>query len=485
MSKAGKYIAFILSIVILTGVFSVSNDPNNVQAAVDRVWSVKMADSVIERDGSISWRYEHGLVLQSLVDLGIETVDQKYYNYVKAKYDSMIGSDGSISGYSKAGYRLDDINPGKTLFELYRVSGDKKYKLAMDKLRGQIDSQPRNGDGGFWHKQIYPNQMWLDGIYMAGPFYAKYDIKYGNSSNLSDVTKQIKLIAEHTYEPSTGLYLHAWDYSKEAAWADPQTGASPVIWGRAMGWYLFAIVDILDLLPENHPDRADILAIYKTMVKGIIKYQDSSTGLWYQVVDKPLASGNWLEASSSCMYVYGIMKGVRKGYIDTSYVTYAQKAYNGIISKFINVDSSGNANLTGTCEGTSVGSNNNYYFGRSKITNDFKGVGPFIYASIEIENYAENPIATPVKTFTNTPAVTVAVTPVPTNENYIIGDVDGNGTFNSIDFAFLRQYLLGIISKFSGTNGNLAADIDKNGSINSLDFAMMRQILLGAKIERG
>lgn len=460
MIKAGKFIALMLSTVILTGVFSfqgiVNNNGKNVQAADNRPWSVKMADSVIARNDSISWRYEHGLVLKALVDLGNEIGDQKYYNYVKSKYDSMISSDGNISGYSKSEYRLDDINPGKTLFELYRVSGDRKYKLAMDKLRSHLDSQPRNGDGGFWHKQIYPNQMWLDGIFMAGPFYAEYDIKFGNSSNLGDITKQIKLIAQHTYQPSTGLYLHAWDYSKKAAWADPQTGTSPVVWGRAMGWYLFAIVDVLDLLPENHQDRAELIEIYRSLVKGIIKYQDPSTGLWYQVVDKAQEQGNWLEASSSCMYVYGIMKGIRKGYIDSCYVKYAQKGYDGVISKFINIDGSGNVNLTGTCEGTSVGSNTSYYYGRAKITNDFKGVGPFIYASMEMEKY--NP-----------------------NEDYIIGDVDGNGVFNSIDFALLRQYLLGIISSFPGAKGNLAADFDKNGTINSLDFAAMRQVLLGMK----
>ena len=311
--------------------------------------------------------------------------------------DSLVNSSGSISGYSMGRYWLDDIATGRLLFIIYDKTKDSRYKKAMDTLREQLDKQPRTNSGGFWHKEAYPYQMWLDGLYMAAPFYTLYGQHFNEPEDFDDVTtNQLILIESHTRDPITGLLYHGWDESKQEGWADPVTGCSPCFWGRAIGWYAMALVDVLDFLPGDHPQRDNVIAIVRRLMAAVVKYQDPATGVWYQVVDQGGREGNYLEASFSCMIVYAMTKSVRKGYIDHSYLYNARTGYDGIIDQFINVNSDGKVNITRTCTGAGLGSlppsipyrdgTYEYYVSIGTRTNDKKAVGPFISASVEIQN---------------------------------------------------------------------------------------------------
>lgn len=351
-----------------------------------------MADSVIRRDVPFAWHYEHGLVLQALEQVRQKSGNDWYADYIKRAIDSVVDASGNIKTYSIEEYNLDQINAGKVLFPLYRAAGEERYRKALLLLREQLKGQPRNHAGGFWHKKIYPHQMWLDGIYMASPFYAEFAKTFSEPADFDDVANQIILIEKHTRDPKTGLLYHAWDESKQQRWANPDTGCSPNFWGRAMGWYAMAIVDVLEWLPPDHPKRDTIIAIFQRMVAALVNVQDRPTGLWYQVLDQGDRAGNYLEASASCMFVYAIAKGVRRGYLENKYLDVARKAYLGILGNLIDIDSRGLVNLNGTCGTAGLGGTPyrdgsfEYYIGERIVTNDYKGVGPFILASIEIES---------------------------------------------------------------------------------------------------
>jgi unsaturated rhamnogalacturonyl hydrolase len=355
-------------------------------------WSVRMADSVIRRNVPYRWHYECGLMYRAIEQVWLQTGDAQYYDYIKRDVDSFVSADGKIKTYSVEEYNLDQINPGRTLFMLYGTTGKEKYKNAMRLLRQQLAGQPRTSEGGFWHKKIYPYQMWLDGIYMASPFYAEFAKTFDEPAAFDDVARQIILIENHTRDPQTGLLYHGWDESKQQRWANPQTGCSPHFWGRAMGWYTMAIVDVLDYLPAAHPRRADILAILQRLSRAIVAVQDEATGLWYQVLDQGQRAGNYLEASASCMFVYALAKAVRQGYLGQAYLDVARKGYQGILDHLIRLDEQGLVNLEKTCGGAGLGGmpyrdgSYAYYISERIVTNDYKGVGPFILASIEMEH---------------------------------------------------------------------------------------------------
>jgi unsaturated rhamnogalacturonyl hydrolase len=234
--------------------------------------------------------------------------------------------------------------------------------------------------------------MWLDGIYMASPFYAAFGQTFAEPAAFDDVARQIILIEKHTRDPQTGLLYHAWDESKQQRWADPQTGCSPHFWGRAMGWYAMAIVDVLDYLPSEHPQREDILAILERLIGALVDVQDESTGLWYQVLDQGQRAGNYLEASASCMFVYALAKAVRQGYLGQTYLDVARHGYQGILDNLLRLDDQGLVNLEKTCGVGGLGGtpyrdgSYEYYISERIVTNDYKGVGPFILASIEMEH---------------------------------------------------------------------------------------------------
>lgn len=356
-------------------------------------WSAQMADSVLKRQPLVSdkWRYEAGVVLSGIQQVWLKTQEQKYYDYIKSNIDPFIGPDGAIQTYRLEEYNLDQINEGKLLFLLYNQTGDERYRQAAYLLRKQLQTQPRTSEGGFWHKQIYPHQMWLDGLYMAAPFLAEFAQTFGEPEGFDEVVRQITLIDRHTRDLQTGLLYHGWDESKRQRWANPETGCSPCFWGRAVGWYMLAIVDVLDFLPQHHPGRESLLAIFERTASALAAVQDKATGLWYQVLDQGDRAGNYLEASASAMFVYALAKGIRQGYIGEKYQAAATQGYQGILERFVEIDTQGLVNLNGICAVAGLGGEPyrdgsfEYYIGEEIATNDYKGVGPFIMASVEME----------------------------------------------------------------------------------------------------
>jgi unsaturated rhamnogalacturonyl hydrolase len=352
-----------------------------------------MADSLIRRHSpeAARWHYEEGLALKAIDQVGRATGAAGYLHFVKDTADLFVGPDGAIRTYRADEYNLDQINPGKVLFPLYRDTGDERYRKAILLLRGQLERQPRTDSGGFWHKQIYPHQMWLDGLYMAAPFYAEYARTFGEPAGLDDVAHQFILAERHTRDPGTGLLYHAWDESRQQRWASPDTGCSPHFWGRAMGWYAMALADALDFFPADHPRRQEILAIFERLAEAVARVQDQATGLWYQVLDQGGRAGNYLEASASCMFAYALARGARLGYLPASSLAAARKGYEGIVRDLISVDADGLLTLDRICAVAGLGGNPyrdgsyEYYVGEPVAANDYKGVGPFILASLEIE----------------------------------------------------------------------------------------------------
>lgn len=362
-------------------------------------WSVRMAESEMVRNPeswqvdfqpSLKWDYCHGLELGAMMDVYDRYGDAKFYEYALAYADTMVNEDGTIKKYKLTDYSLDRINSGKMLFRIYEQTKDDKYKKALDLLRSQFDGQPRNADGVFWHKKVYPNQMWLDGLYMGTPFLAEYAYRNNEPQAYQEVINQIKIVARHTYDPANGLFRHACDVSKREKWADKETGQSQHCWGRALGWYMMAIVDDLDFIPQHEPGRDTVLVILNHIAETLKKYQ-SPEGLWYQVMDKSGEPGNYLESSCSAMFVYSLFKAVRKGYIPSSYFAVARKGYEGILNEFIKVDDNGLVSITKACAVAGLGGKNyrmgdyDYYIHEQIRDNDPKAVGPFILASLEWE----------------------------------------------------------------------------------------------------
>ncbi len=374
--------------IILGGSLMAGCEP---QTPVPAPWSVRMADSVLRRQVPFRWRYEHGLALLAILRVWQRTGEARYLDHVRSAIDPMIGANGGIDTYAVEEYNLDQINPGRVLFPLYGLSGDERYKRALSLLREQLRGQPRTSEAGFWHKKIYPHQMWLDGIYMASPFYAEFAQTFDEPAGFDDVARQLTLIEQHTRDARTGLLYHGWDESRQQRWADPATGCSPSVWGRAMGWYAMALVDVLDYWPLDHAARSTIVAILERLAIAVAAVQDPASGLWYQVLDQGGRAGNYLEASASCMFVYALAKAVRRGYLAGRYAAVAERGYRGVLARLIQVDAQGSVSLTGICGVAGLGGSPyrdgsyEYYVGEPVVTNDYKGVGPFIMASLEME----------------------------------------------------------------------------------------------------
>jgi len=379
--------------------------PQKFSGAPPLEWSHRLADSEMARrgdsltwkpDGKAKWDYTAGLFTLSLLKLNEKTPTNTYVEFTKQAIGSFITSDGKIQTYKPEEFQLDALNPGKTVLALWQLTHEERYKSAATILRLQLDTQPRTADGGFWHKQRYPHQMWLDGIYMASPFYAEYGKLFGEAGAFDEVAKQLCLIDEHTYDAKTGLNYHGWDESKSQPWANPATGCSSNFWGRAIGWYAMALVDVLDYFPTNHPARPQIIATLKKLSAGVVKYQDAKTGLWWQVMDQDGRQGNYLEATASAMFVYALAKGANHGYLSRDYATAAVKGYGGIMNNLIKNDGGGKWSLTKCCSVAGLGGSPSngkmrdgsfdYYVGEPVVSNDLKGVGPFILAGIELQH---------------------------------------------------------------------------------------------------
>lgn len=337
------------------------------------------------------WTYDHGLVLKGIERVYLATNDKQYLDFIQRSMDHFVNDDGSIRTYKIDEYNIDNINPGRNLLFLYKTTGQEKYRKAAALLREQLKTHPRTSEGGFWHKKIYPSQMWLDGLFMGEPFYAEYAKTFKEDAAFDDIAKQFILMERHSRDDKTGLLYHGWDESKQQRWANPITGRSPNFWGRAMGWYAMALVETLDYFPPKHPKRAELIAILNRVAKATAKYQDARSGLWWQILDKGDAKGNYLESSAACMFVYALAKGVRNGYLPASYMKTANDGYRGIQKEFVKYDATGRFDLAGTVSVAGLGGNPyrdgsyEYYLSEKVVTNDPKGIGAFLLAATEME----------------------------------------------------------------------------------------------------
>jgi unsaturated rhamnogalacturonyl hydrolase len=362
-------------------------------------WSDKMALTLMKRhpeaymiDDSKTpkWDYVHGLVLHSMEELYKKNPDPRYPVYVKGYVDALVQNDGTIKSYELDKYNIDMVVSGRLLFNIYETTKEEKYLKAMQLLRKQLAEQPRTASGGFWHKNIYPNQMWLDGLYMGEPFYAQYTLTFEDGKSFDDIAKQFELIQLHATDPKTGLLFHAWDESKKMPWADKETGNSPNFWSRALGWYVMALVDVLDYMPKDHPKQKELVQYLNNASVALAKFQDSKSGLWYQVTDKGGKEGNYLEASGSSMFTYAFAKGANKGYLPAKYKKLANKAFDGLTKQLIKVDADGGIRLTQACQVAGLGGtpyrdgSYEYYVNEKKKDNDPKATGPFILAALEL-----------------------------------------------------------------------------------------------------
>lgn len=347
------------------------------------------------RGGQRKWNYTTGLELRSFLDVA-RRYDLGYaVDYVRAWADTMATEDGTVYGYRKDSYNVDHICPARIYFDLYDRTGMQKYRRVLRKVREQLDSHPRTETGEFWHKLIYPHQVWLDGLYMALPFYAEYTSRFSpkaeRDSLYSDIVHQFAEAAANTFDPVTGLFRHAWDESRSMFWADPVTGLSEHSWGRAVGWYAVALVEVLDHIPGNHPGRDTLVSQLRYLFKVLPEYADPQTGMWYQVLDCPGREGNYLESTASAMFTYAFLKGLRRGYLDASGKDYIAGLYDSLVRTFVREDEDGTVSLVSCCSVAGLGGKQmrrgdyGYYLSEPVIENDCKGVGPFIWASLEYE----------------------------------------------------------------------------------------------------
>lgn len=349
------------------------------------------------RKGERKWNYTTGLELKSFLDAS-ERYDLPWVvDYVRNWADTMADVNGNVYKYKKSNFNVDHICPARIYFDLHDMFGDqdKRYRRVTRKIREQIDDQPRTKSGEFWHKQIYPSQVWLDGFYMALPFYAEYTRRYSpkeqRDSLFADIVHQFTAGAQNTYDSATGLFRHAWDESKSMFWCDPQTGLSEHAWGRAVGWYAVALVEVLDFLPEKDPGRDELIRQLNYLLDVLPKWADKDTGMWYQVLDSPDREGNYQESTCSIMFIYAFLKGLRMGYIDNSHKDYILGLYPRFLERFVKENPDGTISITDCCSVGGLGGKQmrkgdfEYYLSEPIIDNDCKGVGPFIWASLEWE----------------------------------------------------------------------------------------------------
>ena len=383
---------FIISAIFLLG--CTSSKPRNTEHG----WAVKMADAVISRYDSLiyyngqrrmKWQYDIAMLGYSIDKLG--DIDQKYSDYLSEYIDCFINDEGNINKYKSSDYNLDNINPAKALFTLYKRTGDEKYRIAIEQFIDQLKNQPRTNSGGFWHKKIYPWQMWLDGIYMSSPFMAQYAREFNHPEWYDTIFHQISLIYSKTVDPGSGLLYHAWDESRTQKWCDPGTGKSSHFWSRAMGWYSMALVDVLDYIPEDYSQRDSLVSILNNVCKALVRARNEDDKLWYQVLDMADREGNYPEASGTFMFIYAFAKGAKKSYLPAKYRKIAEESFDAAASHFIITDTDGMPAIVNICGGCGLGGkpyrdgSYEYYISEKRVNNDPKGVAPFILAAIELE----------------------------------------------------------------------------------------------------
>ena len=393
-----KYFVYLCLLTLLTACSPGKPKQSTKKTTGTAKWSIRMADAVMTRSDSLGyyngrtrrgWSYDVALLGMAIDRLG--SIDQKYSAYMKTDMDALVDANGHVARYDSSKFNIDYINPARNLLILWERSGDENYKLALGQFVRQMENHPKTQSGGFWHKKTYPWQIWLDGVYMGMPFLVQYANDFNDPRWFDVATHEIILVYEKTRDPKTGLLYHAWDESKTQQWANPETGQSPHFWSRAMGWYVMAIVDVLDYLPKDHKDRAEIIRILQETCDALLKVRDPESGAWYQVLDQGNREGNYLEGSGTAMYVYAFAKGANKGYLDPKYKEIAARAFDDMVDTFIVTGDDGLPSMINICGSCGLGGNPyrdgsyEYYTTEKKNTNDTKGVAPFILAAIETD----------------------------------------------------------------------------------------------------
>jgi len=350
------------------------------------VWNIEK----IKQGSKPSWNYMDGCMIKAIIELYQITKKEDYLTFADNFIDYFVTDDGSIPSYDPEEYNLDNVNAGKTLFDLYELTGKEKYRKAIDTVYRQLQGQPRTSTGNFWHKLIYPNQVWLDGLYMSQPFYMQYELTYNNGKNCQDVCQQFLNVYHLMRDLRNGLYFHAYDDSREAFWCDKVTGLSDNFWLRALGWYAMALIDTMEVMSESlAAEKSELNRIYQELIDSMLPYQDEASGMWYQVVNRGGIKPNYLETSGSAIFAHAIMKSVRLGYLDDSYYNYGYQAFQGICNKYIS-EKDGELQLDGICLVAGLGNTEmregtfDYYMREPIVKNEAKGVAPLILAYIEI-----------------------------------------------------------------------------------------------------
>lgn len=352
------------------------------------IWNIEN----IKHGKPAAWNYIDGCMMTSLYSIYLQNGDKKYLSFIDDFVDYYVFEDGSIRGYDLETYNVDNINEGRVLFDLYRETGKEKYKKAIELLYSQLKTQPRTGTGNFWHKKIYPNQVWLDGLYMAQVFYTRYETEFNGGKNYADIVKQFENVYENMYDKQKRLYYHGWDYSKTAFWADKNTGLSKSFWLRSVGWYTVGLADAIGYFSNGEKQLKDrLVKIFKDTIEGLENYIDPETDMFYQVVDKADRQGNYPETSGSAMIAYAMMKGARLGLADARFAKVGERVFNGICKKYL-AETDGKLNLGGICLMAGLGPESNrkrdgtfeYYISEPVVENDAKGTGPFVMAYTEI-----------------------------------------------------------------------------------------------------
>ncbi len=350
------------------------------------VWNIEK----IRAGKKATWDYIDGCMIMSLLELYKVTENKKYFEFAEAYISYRVEEDGTIRGYHKDELNIDNINEGKNLFTLYDLTGKEKYAKATSKIYEQILEMPRTAEGNFWHKQIYPNQVWLDGLYMAQPYYMEYENRFNDKKNYEDIFNQFFVVEEKLKDAETGLYFHAYDSSKVAFWCDKETGLSQNFWLRALGWFAMALLDTLNLADKSYKDYDHLLKMYRDYMDAMLKFQ-SPEGMWYQVPNFPGREKNYLETSGSSIMAYSLLKGVRLGFLPEEYREYGIKAFNGICDKYLS-EVDGNMSLGGICLVAGLGPEDNrrrdgsyeYYMSEPIVKDDAKGTAPFLLAYAEM-----------------------------------------------------------------------------------------------------
>lgn len=384
--------------------YSKQHKPDTNTAETALAWSVKFADAELERK---TLGYEHdgwdvnrqrnpkfeydivGLLPMAYYELSKETGKEEHASVPLKVTSTYIEEDGSIKRYKLSNYNIDAVAPGQAVIHLYETTGEQKYKIAADTLYQQMQGQPRTSEGAFWHKKKYDSQLWLDGVFMGMPFLAEYSLKFADGHGVEEAVHEFVLSRKYLRDEKTGLYYHAWDEKKQQDWANPETGLSPEFWGRGLGWFAMATVDILDLVPVDKPElRQPILDIIQELAVALKKVQDPKTGTWWQILDKPNAPGNYREASATAMYAYFYTKAVRMGYLDQSYLSTAREAYDGLINQFVVVHKDGSISVKNQNYVAGLGfgrdGSYDYYMSERVHYNDPKSSFSFILAGIEM-----------------------------------------------------------------------------------------------------